>query len=538
MEANPLAMPGGGLHGESHLPDLCMPLKFSISLRLFLAVLLTSLAVAATGLWMLRDSMQRGFSRYVTEIELGRLEPLAGALEKTWRQQGGQWPALEDREKQRWLRHQMEALRNTPDARQSGLFPEHRPPQSPPEQYREPYPGRMPERIPYAAPQDRQQADRERPGGFGPPPFPPGPPPDRFSLRDRIGLVDASGNPLAGMVATPESPRRALQVDGKTVGYLTLMAAADPADAIAQAFLVAQRQQLLLIALVCVLLSGLAATMLAAHFRKPIRQLLQATQQLTRGRFETRLDAERSDELGALADAVNRLATMLEQHETSRRQWVADTSHELRTPVAVLRAQIDALIDGVRQPNAAQFSAMQRQIAALGKLIDELHQLSRADVGQLEHHMSLLNPWDIVLAEAESFRDRFMNAGLRLRLQPPAQSPALQADASRLQQVLGNLLENSLRYTDEGGEVRISTAIENRRWLLHVDDSAPGVPAEALAQLGTRFFRVERSRNRALGGSGLGLALCQRIVEAHGGQLQFQPSELSGLRVTLSLPLP
>lgn len=512
-------------------------MKVSISLRLFFAVLLTALAVAATGLWMLRDSVQRGFARYVTEIELKQLEPLAQALEKEYARQG-HWPGKD--EASHWLSQQVERLRGSPGAGASGLFGEPRrtgpapgpdappapsgtPPPPLPEFASAPYPDRAPPPRFLGAPKD----DR-----------PPGPPPDRFSLRDRIGLTDATGQVLAGLPPSPEALRRALEVNGKTVGHLTLATAASPSDAIAQAFLLAQRRQLLLIALVCIGLSGLSAAMLAAHFRKPIRQLVNATAQLTRGHFGTRIDSARSDELGTLAEAVNHLAIMLEQHEASRRQWVADTSHELRTPVAVLLAQIESLLDGVRQPSPAQFAAMQRQIAVLGKLIEELHQLSRADVGQLKHQMTLLNPWDIVVAEAESFRDRFANAGLRLHVEPPLQSPQVMADASRLQQVIANLLENSLRYTDVGGEVRITSTLQNRRWLLYIDDSPPGVPDEALAQLGTRFFRVERSRNRALGGSGLGLALCQRIMAAHGGQMQFSHSPLGGLRITLAWPLP
>lgn len=506
-------------------------MKISISHRLFLAVLLTSLAVASTGLWMLRDSVQRGFSRYVTQIELGRLGLLATRLESDY-QRDGQWPALSDDKRRDWLQPAFERLRHEPSAEFSGMFPDsqgaprfHEPP---------PFEGSHPQSPP------RFGSPPSMPGS-NPPPRPDGNhmpgPPDRFSLHERVGLTDADGHYLAGMRASPDAPRRALHVNNKVIGYLTLVPSADPSDAISQAFLADQKRQLLLIGLVCVLLSALAAFLLATHFRRPIRQLVAATGELTRGRFDTRIDVERSDELGTLGAAVNRLAAMLEQHESSRRQWVADTSHELRTPVAVLRAQIEALVDGIRQPGEAQFIAMQRQVTALGRLIDELHELARADVGQLQHRMHAIHPWEVVVAEAEGFRDRFVATGLRLRIEPPQESPELPADEARLQQVLANLLENSLRYTDAGGEVVISSRVEKNRWLLQVDDTAPGVPDEALEHLGTRFFRVERSRNRAFGGSGLGLALCQRIAEAHGGHLQFTHSPLGGLRSTLALPL-
>ncbi len=505
-------------------------MKISISHRLFLAVLLTSLAVAATGLWMLRDSVQRGFSRYVTQIELGRLGLLADRLESDYRRDG-HWPALADDQRRHWLQPAFERLRHEPFAEFSGMFPD-----SPgTARLREPPPfeGRRPQNPP---PFDNKflHAGGQPPGPGGNPM--PGPP-DRFSLHERVGLSDADGHYLAGMPASPDAPRRALHLNDQVIGYLTLVPSADPSDAISRAFLADQKRQFLLIGLVCVLLSALAAFLLATHFRRPIRQLVTATGELTRGRFDTRIDVERSDELGALGSAVNRLAAMLEQHEASRRQWVADTSHELRTPVAVLRAQIEALVDGVRQPGEAQFMAMQRQVTALGRLIDELHELARADVGQLQHRMRPIHPWEVVVAEAESFRDRFIAAGLHLRIEAPLLSPELPADEARLQQVMANLLENSLRYTDAGGEVVISSRLEKNRWLLQIDDTAPGVPEDALEHLGTRFYRVERSRNRAFGGSGLGLALCQRIAEAHGGHLQFTHSPLGGLRSTLALPL-
>lgn len=489
-------------------------MKISISYRLFLAVLLTSLTVAAIGLVMLRGSVQRGFSHYVTQIELDRLGLLAKRLESDYGSTG-KWPEIAEEKRRGWLRPTFASLRHEPFADISGMFPAMPPP-----------------------PRDDRDDKQRPPPGPHPEGIPPGPPPpDRFSLHERVGLLDADGHYLAGNPAGPEAPRRELRVDDRIIGYLTLLPSADPSDAIAQAFLADQKQQLLQIALFCVLLSALAAAVLAAHFRRPIRTLVKATGELTRGRFETRIDSERSDELGTLADAINQLAIMLEQHEASRRQWVADTSHELRTPLAVLKAQIEALLDGVRQPGETQFLAMQRQVAALEKLVSELHELARADVGQLTHKLLPAHPWEIVLAEAESFRDRFSAADLRLRIEPPELSPELPCDAARLQQVVGNLLENSLRYTDAGGGVLITSRVEKNRWILCLDDTAPGVPDEALHQLGTRFFRVERSRNRALGGSGLGLALSQRIAEAHGGKLQFSHSQLGGLRATLSLPL-
>jgi two-component system sensor histidine kinase BaeS len=479
-------------------------LKLPIALRLFFAVLLTACLVAASGLSMLRVGVERSFGRYVTEIELGRLSLLASQLEGVYGQHGA-WPALSAAERPGWLGAQFARLRDTQLgalATAGLLTPDGKP---------------MP-----------------------PPPVPhgtalPWPPPDRLALYSRIGLLDADGRLLSGLQAPDDSPRRQLSRNGVAIGYLTLAMAADPSDALVRTFIADQSKQLTFIGLSCLLLSALAAGLLAMHFRRPIVKLVAAARTLTAGHFDARVDIERSDELGMLARSFNLLARMLEQHESSRRQWVADTSHELRTPLAVLRAQVEALQDGVRQPSQEQFAAMHSQVQSLSRLIDELYELARADIGQLDYHMAEIDPWPVVAEQVESFRDRLQAAGLRLQVQPTPAACLLRADADRLRQIVANLLENALRYTDSGGCIGVRTQCGRQYWTLVIEDSAPSVPPAALGRLGERFFRVEASRSRAYGGSGLGLALCQRIAQAHRGGVRFAPSPLGGLQVSVDI---
>jgi two-component system sensor histidine kinase BaeS len=528
--------------------------KFSIASRLFLAVLLTSLLVAAGGLWMLRTSTERGFARYVAQVELARMTVIADGLVTVY-SRDGQWPSLAEDERRGWLRQQMLQLRNGSPGRTYGGMaggrqpPANRPPPQdmqgpPPEQLYGPGPGYdNPPRGPNFG---NTGGPPEDGAGNNPPDGPPGgpgngpqgrPPQDRLGLLDRAGLTDAAGNYIAGLPAPADTPRRAISVNNAVVGYLTLTHTTNPDDDIARAFLADQTRNLLIIIAVCIGLSALAAALLAAHFRKPIRQLAVAAETLAEGHFDTRLDIARSDELGDLAQSVNQLAAMLEQHERARRQWVADTSHELRTPVTVLRMQIEAVLDGVRKPDTALFTGMQRQIATLGKLINDLYLLAQADVNQLACQFETLDPRELAEAAADAFRERLQAVGLSLVMESSTPPLQLASDAARLHQIVGNLLENSLRYTDAGGCVRLSTEVRNQEWILHVDDSAPGVPPAALARLGERFYRIEQSRSRAHGGSGLGLALCQRIATALGGRLEFSASPLGGLRVSLYLPL-
>jgi two-component system sensor histidine kinase BaeS len=358
-----------------------------------------------------------------------------------------------------------------------------------------------------------------------------------FDLHQRVTLLDADGRYLAGR--PPGSlplARRPIEVEGRTVGYLGVARSHQPSDAMALAFLEQLRSSLWLIVAAAVLLSALASVLLARHFRRPIGQLAEGAEALAGGRYDVRLSATRSDELGSLARHFNALAAQLDSMEAARRQWVADTSHELRTPLAVLRAQLEALQDGVRSATPETVDAMLRQVLSLNKLIDELYALARADVGALDCKLAPHDTWQLATAAARAFEERLCAAGLALELSPaPAAGLAL-CDPDRLRQVLDNLFENSLRYTAAGGRIALRSRLEDGRMQLVIDDSAPGVPEEALARLGERFYRVDASRSRAHGGAGLGLALCRRLLEAQGGTLDFAHSPLGGLRVTLSLP--
>jgi two-component system sensor histidine kinase BaeS len=317
------------------------------------------------------------------------------------------------------------------------------------------------------------------------------------------------------------------------IGYLAVARVMRPSDALAAAFLGELKNSLLGIVAASVALSALAAVLLAAHFKKPIGRLAEGARALAEGRFDTRLPASRSDELGELAHSFNQLAQRLGALEQSRRQWVADTSHELRTPLSVLRAQLESIQDGVRAPDAGTVASMLRQVLSLNALIDQLYALARADVGALECTREALDPWALALQCTAGFEDKLRAAGLTLETGPALRAALISGDPERLRQVFTNLLENAVRYTAAGGRIALSAAVVGERLAVTIEDSAPGVPGEALARLSERFYRVDASRSRAQGGAGLGLALCRRILDAHGATLAFSHSPLGGLRVTV-----
>jgi len=214
---------------------------------------------------------------------------------------------------------------------------------------------------------------------------------------------------------------------------------------------------------------------------------------------------------------------------------MADVSHELRTPIAVLRAGLEALEDGVRPLTREALASLHGEVTALGKLVEDLYQLSLADVGALTYRKERSDVADALEQAAEPFAARYAERRLCLEKQIPRGLMVL-ADVDRLSQAFRNLLENSARYTDAGGRVRVAARREGGRIAIDFEDSAPGVPGDALPRLFERFYRVEASRSRANGGAGLGLAIVRSVVEAHGGTIEAGASPLGGLRVTISLP--
>jgi two-component system sensor histidine kinase BaeS len=238
-----------------------------------------------------------------------------------------------------------------------------------------------------------------------------------------------------------------------------------------------------------------------------------------------------------LAQDFNRLAHTLERNEALRREMVADVSHELRTPLAVLRGELEALQDGVRSFTPGALASLQSEVSLLSKLIDDLYELSLADLGALSYRMLPVDMGGIASQSVDAFRERFATRKLEVVTAIDTPSEIIEGDAQRLTQLMNNLLENALRYTDPGGTVQVSVRKDGGELVVECLDSAPGVPQEYLPRLFDRLFRVDASRSRESGGAGLGLAICLRIVESHRGTIEALPSPLGGVRVRIAFPL-
>jgi two-component system sensor histidine kinase BaeS len=281
----------------------------------------------------------------------------------------------------------------------------------------------------------------------------------------------------------------------------------------------------------------LAALLLARRFVAPIHQLAGATHRLGAGKYTVKIPDTRQDEFGQLARDFNGLANILAQNEKLRRDFVADISHELRTPLAILTGEIEAIQDGIRPATPEALASLQHETQSLTRLVDDLYQLALSDVGGLRYQMQRLDLVALTGQAAQPFYERMLEHGLTLQLTLPDNPVWIDADTARLHQLITNLLENSVRYTDAGGVVLLSVHNSNGMAVLDCQDSAPSVATADLPRLFERLYRVEGSRNRATGGAGLGLPLCQSIVEAHHGRIHAQPSAQGGLWLRVELPL-
>ena len=230
------------------------------------------------------------------------------------------------------------------------------------------------------------------------------------------------------------------------------------------------------------------------------------------------------------------MAQKLEGFEQARRQWVADTSHELRTPITILRAHTEAMRDGIMPLSQQGLGRISSAVNDLERLVTDLYQLARADIGLQDYAWENVPLADVLENLQQQFSAPLQQAGLSLTIN--ANQPfVIRADAGRLQHLFSNLLSNSLRYTTAGGSIVITAAPEKDGVQIVIDDSAPNVPDSALPHLFERFYRVDASHSRSSGGSGLGLSIGQAIVAGHGGTIIPEHSPLGGLRIRLNLPL-
>lgn len=357
-------------------------------------------------------------------------------------------------------------------------------------------------------------------------------------LMPRLALLDRNGNAVWGPPPGPDWVSEPVTADGTVVGQLFLRPREQLGNELQRQFLAQQKLALLITGGIILLLSGVAAWALSSNLLAPVRNLLSGHKALRRGEYGHRLEVRGKDELSQLLSDFNELAKTLEQTEKIRRQWVADISHELRTPLAILRAELESIQDKVYPLDMQRIHLLHQDVLQLTALVEDLQELALSDIGALTYRKEPLDLRKLLGQICDSFQTRCRKRGLALGTDwNNLDSVPIEGDAGRLSQLFHNLLENSIRYTDKGGRVEVMMRKLSHHWEVTIQDSAPGVPDWALSRLFERLFRVDASRSRRQGGTGLGLTICQNIVQAHGGEIEASHSSLGGLKLTMRWPL-
>lgn len=309
------------------------------------------------------------------------------------------------------------------------------------------------------------------------------------------------------------------------------------AEDLRRSFLAAVSEILLVAGLAASLAAAAASTFVAGRIVNPVRSMMQVSRLIAGGDYRQRVRVPGNDELAELALSFNRMAGRLEDTERRRRELIGDVAHELRTPLAGIRSLMEGLVDGVLPAGPDTFLDVQREVARLQRLVQDLEELSRAEAGRISLELQEVDPADLIHRAAGRLRPQFDDKGVTLREDIAGGLPAIRADPGRILQALLNLLGNALQYTPAGGRVTVRACRQGAEVIVAVEDTGIGVAAEHLPHLFERFYRVDRSRTRPGGGSGIGLTIAAHLVEAHGGAIRAE-SRGPGQGSTFTFTLP
>lgn len=506
-------------------------LKFTLALKLWLILFLSTTVLLAVLIAWFQFSVDRGFRNYIEQQHQAHVEALKPELELLY-SSAGSWRFLLNNTRLWRQLNRMAWLEAVEDNLNRSKAADNLPP--PPGMSPGPEPGPAPDsatfdRLGSPPPSFDSPRRTAREAGLG-----------RRRTNDRVVLVDLDKNHLLGSTRIIEANPKwvALISKGQTIGYLGYAVPKHPQSTHEASFLQNQSENLLAIGVLGLVTSGVFAFLLAAFLVRPIRRLESSTKALTRGNYKTRIDRISNDELGSLALHFNELAATLEANEQSRRKWVADISHELRTPITFIKGQIEALIDGIRPTNTENLQSLEQQINQLSKLINELNALSQTELGGMSYKKQWLPVASLIDTSAKQASAAMAEKGLEFSNHNQVPNDFLLfIDQDRFAQLMSNLLANSLRHTDAPGRVQLRATSDESALTITLSDSHPGVRDEDLPKLFDRLYRTDHSRNSSTGGSGIGLAVCSNIVKAHDGSINVNHADLGGLNVMVKLPV-
>jgi two-component system sensor histidine kinase BaeS len=484
----------------------------NLGVKLFLAIASANLVLVLAVYLIYSWSFEKEFVDYVRQSEEVRLDPMITSLADGYRQRGS-WDWLkQDREEWIVLVREVFGMRGRVFSRDDRGLPKGDQPQ-PPRNF--PRGGNFP----------RMEDEIAQP----------------ITLDWRLMLLDAKGEVVipapgsdAAMVA--EAVKLPILVDGRSVGFLGYKPRLQQVQNLEIMFAKQQSYSYGVIAIGMLAAVLLNAALISHWLSRRLRALGHGATALARGDYAARIPVRGHDELAHLAGDFNHLAQALEAAQRGRQQWIADIAHELRTPLTSLRAEIEAVQDGVRPLTQGSIASVAQEVHQLTRLVEDLRLLSLSDLGALTCRKEPVQLAEVIDDALSAGRAAIGEKGLQVQVDVD-QTIVVDADADRIAQLCSNLLQNTLRYTEAPARLSIRAFVDAGEARIDWEDSPPGVDEKDLHRLTERLFRVDNSRSRASGGSGLGLAIVKAIVEAHGGRMLGGRSKLGGLRWSIWLPL-
>ncbi len=325
-----------------------------------------------------------------------------------------------------------------------------------------------------------------------------------------------------------------IRANAKLVGTLVFDDSFSPTQQVSLEFL----YPIGIISLVMALPTVIIGLFLMRRVVTPLAEVIAAAQAVASGDLSTRVNASGPDDLRALSDSFNHMAASLEQSDNDRRNMLADIAHELRTPLTVMRGRLEGIVDGVYAATPDQISPALEETYLLERLVEDLRLLTLAETRQLHFEHKLINLNEVVAYVIDLFQAEADDKKIILTFENTGETTTTDVllDPQRIKQIIGNLLSNALRYTPEGSKVSLKIEKTPGKVMLTISDDGPGVPPEDLVNIFERFWRGEKSRSRASGGAGLGLAIARQLVEGQGGKIHAENCRGNGLRISIEFP--
>ncbi len=357
-----------------------------------------------------------------------------------------------------------------------------------------------------------------------------------LQLADTNGVLIAGANQGQRITAAQLAQGIPIQVDEQTIGTLIAPATSPMLDSQQQEFLMRVNISILVAGIVGGLIAFVLGVGLVYQITSPLKALAAAAHKIATGDFTAHVAKPGTDEIGQVSRAFNAMADSLARSETARRNMIADIAHELRTPLGVMRGQLEGMMDGVFPTTNEQLESLHEETLLLARLVDDLRELALADAGQLQIHCAWSDLGALIGKTVSAFALHAAEKNITLESNCVAALPPVNLDDHRIEQVLRNLIGNALRHTPENGIVTVACALEANAVKVSVTDTGPGIAPDDLPRVFERFWRGDKSRSRAGGGAGLGLAIAKQLVVAHGGEIGVTSDPGHGACFWFTLP--